>query len=172
MKRSYTYSGYRKIVEKLHAAIPNIAISTDIIVGFPGETETQFERTLKSVEELHFDQAFMFIYSPRRHTEALQFANEAVPPDVQKQRLQRLIDAANELFQRKNQADLDRSVEVLVEGPSEKNPAKLSGRTRQNKTVVFNGSRELIGTLVHVRPRKAFLWGFEGELVRSHLTDN
>lgn len=164
MKRSYTYAKYRKIVDNLRKEIPDITITTDIIVGFPGETEEQFQRTVHALEENQIDQAFMFIYSPRRFTEALKYETEAVPVETQKRRIQKLIDVANDLFARKNKSEVGRTFEVLVEGTSEKNAHKLSGRTRGNKTVVFEGKRELIGKLVNVRTTRGFLWGFEGNI--------
>ena len=164
MKRAYTFEKYRRIVDSLREAVPDISITTDIIVGFPGETEDKFQRTLKAFEEIEFDQAFMFIYSPRRHTEALKYEDKAVPPDVQKRRLQELVDIANVSFQRKNSRYLGRSFEVLVEGPSEKNPNRMRGRTRGDKTVIFDCSRDMIGRLVNIRATSAHLWGFKGEV--------
>ncbi len=165
MWRGYTVERYLSIVEKLRARIPNIAIATDVIVGFPGETEEQFRNTLKLMEQVQFDQAFMFAFSPRPNTLAATFPDQ-IPEPVKKRRLRELIALQNEIQQRKNEREVGQVVEVLVEGPSEKNPNKLSGRTRNNKTVVFEGSPELRGKFVYVRTRKAYLWGFEGELVR------
>lgn len=164
MKRAYNYDQFRRIHQKLRERIPGIAITTDVIVGFPGETEEQFEHTLHAFEELQFDQAFMFIYSPRRHTEAAEMTN-LVPRDVATRRLQELIALGNDIFQKRNEALVGNTFEVLVEGPSEKNPRKLSGRNRHNKTVVFEGSRELMGKLVNVKTTKGFLWGFTGDRV-------
>jgi tRNA-2-methylthio-N6-dimethylallyladenosine synthase len=148
----------------LRAKIPNIAIATDVIVGFPGETEEQFRNTLRLMEQVEFDQAFMFAFSPRPNTLAATFPDQIPEPD-KKRRLQELIALQNQIQQRKNEREVGQVVEVLVEGPSEKNPQKLSGRTRTNKTVVFESSPELRGKLVLVRTTKAYLWGFEGELV-------
>lgn len=164
MWRGYTVERYMSVIEKLRAKIPGIAIATDVIVGFPGETEEQFRNTLKLMEQVEFDQAFMFAFSPRPNTLAATFPDQ-VPEPVKKRRLRELIALQNEIQQRKNERELGRIEEVLVEGPSEKNPKKLSGRTRTNKTVVFEGSPELKGKFVHVRTTKAYLWGFEGELL-------
>lgn len=164
MWRGYTVERYLKIVEKLREKIPDIAIATDVIVGFPGETEEQFQNTLKVMERLEFDQAFMFAFSPRPNTLAATFPDQ-IPESVKKRRLQRLIALQNQIQQRKNEREVGRVVEVLVEGPSEKNPQKLSGRTRTNKTVIFDGSPDLKGEFVLVRTVKAYLWGFEGELI-------
>jgi len=164
MWRGYTIERYLSIVEKLRAKIPNIAIATDVIVGFPGETEEQFRNTLRLMEQVKFDQAFMFAFSPRPNTLAAAFPDQ-VSESVKKRRLQELVALQNQIQQQKNEREVGQIVEVLVEGPSEKNPQKLSGRTRTNKTVVFEGSPELRGKLVLVRTIKAYLWGFEGELV-------
>jgi len=164
MRRSYTIEKYQRVVDKLRETIPEIAISTDIIVGFPGETEEMFQNTLKAFVELDFDQAFMFAYSPRKYTEAFDFEFE-IPTEVQKQRLQQLIEVANSQFHRKNEPLLGQTLEVLVEGASEKNTEMMSGRTRTNKTVVFEGQDSLAGALVKVRATRAFLWGVKGELL-------
>lgn len=161
MKRAYNYSQFRKIVDKLRDRIPDIAITTDIIVGFPGETDDQFRATINSFQECRFDQAFMFIYSPRRQTEAFDF-QDLIPKEVATARMQGLVETANNLFRRKNEALVGNTYEVLVEGVSEKNSRKLTGRTRQNKTMVFEGAKDLIGKLVEVKAEKGFMWGFEG----------
>jgi len=161
MKRSYTIEKFRAIVDKLREAVPGIAITTDLIAGFPGETEEQHQATLKVLEEIQFDQAFMFAYSPRRNTEAAAFADQ-LPDEVKKRRLAEIIALQNEISRHRNEALVGQTFEVLVEGPSEKDPTKLSGRTRHNKTMVFAGSEDLIGQLVPVRAWKGFLWGFEG----------
>jgi tRNA-2-methylthio-N6-dimethylallyladenosine synthase len=166
MKRSYTYKQFCQIVEKLRKAVPGISITTDLIVGFPGETDAQFRRTLAAVEDLQFDQAFMFIYSPRRLTEAYDFSDN-ISPDIQKARLTDLIARSNDIFHAKNAALVGQTFEVLVEGTSEKNAKKLSGRTRQNKVMVFEGNKDLIGQLANVKVEKGFLWGFEGRKLES-----
>lgn len=163
MKRAYNYSQFRSIVDKLRKAVPDIAITTDVIVGFPGETAEQFRATLNSFEEIGFDQAYMFIYSPRRHTEAHDFAG-MIPKEVATARIQELVETANNLFRRKNEALVGSEFEVLVEGVSEKNTRKLTGRTRHNKTVVFEAPKSLIGKLVTVKTEKGFMWGFEGRI--------
>ncbi len=166
MWRGYTVERYLSIVEKLREKVPNIAIATDVIVGFPGETEEQFRNTLKLMEQVEFDQAFMFAFSPRPNTLAATFPDQ-IPEPIKKRRLQELIALQNEIQQRKNEREVGQVVEVLVEGPSEKNPKRLSGRTRTNKTVVFEGSTELRGKFVLVKTTKAYLWGFEGEVVND-----
>jgi tRNA-2-methylthio-N6-dimethylallyladenosine synthase len=149
--------------------VPGIAIATDVIVGFPGETEEQFRNTLRLMERVEFDQAFMFAFSPRPNTLAATFPDQ-IPEPVKKRRLQELIALQNEIQQRKNEREVGQVVEVLVEGPSEKNPKKLSGRTRTNKTVVFEGNPDWRGKFVLVRTTKAYLWGFEGEPISEEET--
>ncbi len=165
MKRSYTIEKYMQIVEQMRERIPDISITTDIIVAFPGETEEQFERTLAAYREIEFDQAFMFAYSPRRHTEAFEMKDDEIPKDIAQDRLARLIDLANTVAQRKNKGLEGREFELLVEGVSPKNPDKLSGRTRTNKIGVFEGSDDMIGQFVNVRADEGFLWGFKGTCV-------
>lgn len=174
MRRAYTYGQYRQVVDRLRSKIPHLAITTDIIVGFPGESDQAFRKTLKAMEEIEFDQAFTFIYSPRRHTEAALMEDQ-VPYDEANRRLQELLHLSKSLFERKNQALVGSSAEVLVEGVSEKDPHRLCGRTRSNKMVVFdlpdaNGNKSsprkelLIGQLVKVQLTTARLWGWEGVL--------
>jgi len=163
MKRSYSVESYRQIVADLRHAKPGIAMSTDIIVGFPGETEEQFQHTLDLYEDVRFDQAYMFIYSPRRHTEAFDYGDMSVPHDVAQGRLERLIATANRIAHENNERDVGKTFEVLVEGLDQKG-RRLTGRTRTNKTVIFAGDRSLIGQLVPVLTEKAYLWGFEGSI--------
>ncbi|HLS90228.1 MAG TPA: tRNA (N6-isopentenyl adenosine(37)-C2)-methylthiotransferase MiaB [Limnochordia bacterium] len=164
MGRRYTREQYLRLVEKMRAAIPDLAITTDIIVGFPGETEEDFMETIRLVEEVEFDGAFMFIYSPRIGTPATRL-KEQVPEDVKRERIYHLIEVQNRISRKKNEEWVGRTVEVLVEGVSHKDPSKLSGRSRQNKLVVFSGGQELIGKTVDVRVVEAQTWSLSGELV-------
>jgi tRNA-2-methylthio-N6-dimethylallyladenosine synthase len=164
MRRLYTIEQFEEIVHKLRERVPNIAITTDIIVGFPGETEEQFEHTLQAVERIRFDGAFMFAFSPRPGTPAAQMENQ-IPRAVKQQRLQRLIELQNRITCEINASQVGRVFEVLVEGPSQKDPTKLAGFTRENKMMHFVGERDLIGQLVQVRADEAHLWGFYGTLI-------
>ncbi len=164
MGRRYTREQYLRLVEKMRAAIPDLAITTDIIVGFPGETDEDFMETIRLVEEVEFDGAFMFIYSPRIGTPATRL-KEQVPEDVKRDRIYHLIEVQNRISRKKNEEWVGRTVEVLVEGVSHKDPSKLSGRSRQNKLVVFAGGQELIGKTVDVRVVEAQTWSLSGELV-------
>lgn len=166
MRRGYTVGQYLSIVEKLRERIPEIAIATDVMVGFPGEREEHFQNTLKLMERVEFDQAFMFAYSPRPNTPAASMP-EQVPRDVRLRRLRELIALQNEIQLRKNEHMLGQVVEVLVEGESEKDKMKLSGRTRTNKIVVFSGDQDLRGKLINVKLTKAYLWGFDGEVLNG-----
>lgn len=168
MKRGYTVEQYLRVVEKLRKRIPHIAIATDVMVGFPGEKEEHFKNTLKLMKEVEFDQAFMFAYSPRPNTPAASMP-EQVSRNEKLRRLQELISLQNEIQQRKNEREVGNIVEVLVEGRSEKNERKLSGRTRTNKIVVFEGDEKLCGNFVMIKLNKAYLWGFEGELISAQV---
>jgi tRNA-2-methylthio-N6-dimethylallyladenosine synthase len=160
MHRVYTADSYREIVGNLRAAVPGIGLSTDIIVGFPGETEEQFEDTLRLVEEVRFDGAFMFIYSPRPGTPAGDM--EQLPLHVRKSRMDRLMELQNRISVEKNLEAVGQVFEVLVEGPSPKNRERLQGYTRQFKMMHFDGPEALAGQLVRVRATSAHLWGLNG----------
>jgi tRNA-2-methylthio-N6-dimethylallyladenosine synthase len=149
MRRTYGRERYLALVEKLRAAIPDLALTTDIIVGFPGETEDDFEETLEVVEEVRYDGAFTFVFSPRKGTEAAGMSAQ-VPDEVKRERIERLVDVVQRIAAERNRERIGRVEEVLVEGPSRTDPALLRGRTRRNTTVNFPGSA-LPGELVGVR---------------------
>jgi tRNA-2-methylthio-N6-dimethylallyladenosine synthase len=136
-------------VDELREAIPDLALGTDIIVGFPGETEDDFARTLEVVEEVRYDSAFTFVYSPRRGTEAAAMPDQ-VPDGVKRERIERLIEVCQRVARERNEERIGRVEEVLVEGPSRTDPALLRGRTRRNTTVNFTGSAAA-GELAAVR---------------------
>jgi tRNA-2-methylthio-N6-dimethylallyladenosine synthase len=139
MRRTYDRDRYLALVGKLRAAVPDIALGTDIIVGFPGETEADFEQTLEVVEQVRYDSAFTFIFSPRRGTEAAEM-DDQVPDDVKHERLERLVDVVQRIAAERNAERVGLTEEVLVEGPSRTDPALLRGRTRRNTTVNFPGT--------------------------------
>jgi tRNA-2-methylthio-N6-dimethylallyladenosine synthase len=149
MRRTYDRPRYLRLVERLRAAIPDLALGTDLIVGFPGETEEDFAQTLEVVEEVGYDSAFTFIFSPRSGTEAATMADQ-VPEEVKHSRLERLVEAVQRIAAERNAERLGLVEEVLVEGPSRTDPALLRGRTRRNTTVNFAGSASP-GDLVQVR---------------------
>ncbi|MBO8170923.1 MAG: tRNA (N6-isopentenyl adenosine(37)-C2)-methylthiotransferase MiaB [Bacillaceae bacterium] len=169
MARKYTREHYLELVEKIKKAIPNVSLTTDIIVGFPGETEEQFQETLSLVEEVQYDSAFTFIYSPRHGTPAAKMEDN-VSEEEKKDRLQRLMDLQNEISRKKNEALKGQVVEVLVEGESKNNPDVLSGRTRTNKLVNFKGPKSCIGQFVDVKITEPQTWTLKGEaVVKTHV---
>jgi tRNA-2-methylthio-N6-dimethylallyladenosine synthase len=138
MRRTYDRTRYLRLVERLRGALPDLALGTDLIVGFPGETEDDFEQTLSLVEEVRFDSAFTFIYSPRSGTEAASLPDQ-VPDDVKHERLERLVEIVQSVATSRNEERIGRVEEVLVEGVSRTDPARLRGRSRRNTTVNFSG---------------------------------
>ncbi|MGB9920418.1 MAG: tRNA (N6-isopentenyl adenosine(37)-C2)-methylthiotransferase MiaB [Moorellales bacterium] len=164
MRRGYTREHYLNLARTIRRRLPEASITTDLIVGFPGETEEDFEATLDLVEQVRFDAAFTFMYSPRPGTAAAEFPDQ-VAPEVKRQRLLRLNRLQNRLSRESNERLVGRTVEVLVEGPSKTDPQRLAGRTRTNKIVVFSGPQELVGRLVHLRITEAQTFNLFGELV-------
>jgi len=163
MNRKYTREQYFKLVEKIRDAIPDIAITTDIIVGYPGETEEDFGQTLDLVEKVRFDYAYTFLYSKRTGTPAAK-KQDHVSEDVKKKRFDALLELQNKISKSINDRLEGKSLEVLVEGPSKNNMFMLGGRTRTNKIVNFKGDKELTGKLVNVVIEKAGTWSLEGSL--------
>lgn len=166
MARKYSREHYLNLVDKIKTKIPDAVFTTDIIVGFPNETEEQFEETLSLVKEVEYDMAFTFIYSPRDGTPAAKM-DDNVPMEVKKERLHRLNKVMNEIFLKKNKALEGEVLEVLVEGESKKNPDVLTGHTRTNKVVHFRAEKTLVGELVNVKINEAKTWSLNGELVKT-----
>ena len=164
MNRRYTRERYLELVAALKKEVPGIALTTDLMVGFPGETEADFRETLALLDEAEFDQAYTFIYSPRPGTRAAAM-EEQLDAAEKNERLQRLTRQQNEISLRLNRAQLGRTVELLVEGRSKNNPEMLSGRTRTNKLVHFAAAEDLSGRLVTVEITGAYTWYLTGELV-------
>src|SRR6266511_58474 len=148
MRRTYTRERYLALVDRLREAIPDLALTTDLIVGFPGEMEDDFRQTLELVEEVEFDGAYTFVYSPRSGTEAAAMPDQ-IPDEVKRERIERLVEAVQRVAQARNRTRVGRVEEVLVEGPSRTDPHLLRGRTRRNTTANFAGSAEP-GELVDV----------------------
>jgi tRNA-2-methylthio-N6-dimethylallyladenosine synthase len=148
MRRTYSRERYSRLVVELRAAIPDLALTTDLIVGFPGETEAEFQETVSAVEEVGYDGAFTFVYSPRQGTEAASMADQ-VPDDVKRERIEKLIEVVQRVAEARNQERIGRVEEVLVEGPSRTDASLLRGRTRRNTTVNFAGTASA-GELVPV----------------------
>lgn len=171
MHRGYTREKYVRLVERLRAVQPDMGVTTDIIVGFPGETEEDFAETESLVREVQFDNAFLFKYSPRQGTPAVGLP-DAVPPEVIVERHARLLDVLGEIGQARYQRMVGRQVQILVEGPSRKNPARLEGRTRCNKIVVFEGSPRHVGVQMDVKIRRAGTFTLYGDPAVINLEDD
>jgi tRNA-2-methylthio-N6-dimethylallyladenosine synthase len=154
MHRAYTAEKYVDLVRRIRRAREGIAITTDIIVGFPGETADDYQQTRDLVEEIQFDNAFVFRYSPRRDTPAAEMPDQIDEP-TKEARNQDLLRIVNESTRRAGERLVGHRVEVLCEGPSKTNPTRLMGRTRNNKIVVFEGNENLIGELVYVQVQQA-----------------
>jgi tRNA-2-methylthio-N6-dimethylallyladenosine synthase len=153
MRRTYSREKYIQLANKLRAAIPDVAFGTDIIVGFPGETEDDFRETLEVVEEVGYDSAFTFVYSPRAGTEAASMPDQ-VPHELKIERMERLVELTQRIAGERNATRVGRLEQVLVEGSSRTDPSLLRGRTRRNTTVNFRGSAAA-GELVEVRIESA-----------------
>jgi len=164
MKRGYTTLEYKSIIRKLRAARPDISLSTDFIVGFPGETDEDFEKTMKLIDDVGFDSSFSFIYSPRPGTPALEL-EDTTPADVKSARLLRLQKRIDEQAQAISQTMIGSIQRVLVEGTSKKDAHELAGRTDNNRIVNFAGNPRLINTFVDVRITSSLAHTLRGEIV-------
>jgi tRNA-2-methylthio-N6-dimethylallyladenosine synthase len=170
MHRGYTRERYLGILDRLRAARPDIGLSTDLIVGFPGETEEDFQATLDLVDQAAFDQAYVFKYSPRAGTPAAEMPDQ-IPQEIREERNQRLLDRVNTIGARKYEAFVGRITRILVEGPSRKNPARLEGRTGCNKIVVFEGGDRHVGELLDLRITRAGSFTLYGDPAVIGLED-
>ena len=164
MNRKYTREDYLKLIEKLRKTVPDITLSTDIIVGFPGETNEDFEETLSIVKEVEYDSAFTFIYSIRKGTPAEKFEDQ-IEESEKHRRFDLLVDAVNEISEKKNKAYQDRVEKVLVDGVSKNDKSTLTGRTDGFKLVNFAGKKELIGSIVDVKITDAKTFSLFGEVI-------
>ncbi|HHW99784.1 MAG TPA: TRAM domain-containing protein, partial [Acholeplasmataceae bacterium] len=159
--RKYTKEIYLEKIKKLKELIPDISITTDIIVGFPTETDEDFKATLDLVKEVGFEGAFTFIFSPREGTPAARYEDDT-SMEVKKARLQELNDLINEGYLTGNKRFEGKTVKVLVDGKSIKDPNILTGYTEHNKVVNFPGTEDLIGKIVNVKIEKAYTWHLRG----------
>ena len=166
MNRKYTKEQYLDLVQKIKNKIPDVVFSTDIIVGFPEETEKDFEDTLDVVEKVNFEQVFMFIYSRRVGTPADKMENQ-VPEEVKHERFDRLKKLADSKVEGNNKKYLNTVQKILVEGTSKTNENVLTGRTDTNKVVNFEGNKELIGKVIDVKIVKDHIWYLEGEIAEE-----
>jgi len=154
MHRAYTAEKYVDLVQRIRLARPGISITTDIIVGFPGESDDDYKQTRELVEQVQFDNAFVFRYSPRRDTPAAEMPDQ-IEERVKEERNHNLLDLVDKSARRANERLVGRHVEILCDGPSKTNPERLMGRTRTNKIVIFEGGDELVGELVDVQIERA-----------------
>jgi tRNA-2-methylthio-N6-dimethylallyladenosine synthase len=163
MRRGYTFESYMKIINKIRAKAPDAAICGDVIVGFPGETEEAFQKTLDLMEQVKFDNLNTFAYSPRPNTEAAKW-DDQIPEDVKSERLQRVQALATIHGAERSQRYVDRIVEVLVEDKNPRDAKQVMGRTRQGRQVYFDGDlEELQGEFVNVKITEARTWSLMGE---------
>ena len=165
MNRVYTKEQYLELVEKMKERIPNVKFSTDIIVGFPGETEEDFEDTLDVVRKVKFEQIFMFIYSRRKGTPADKMENQ-VPEEVKHKRFDRLKALYEEILKQNNDEYIGTTENILVEGYSKTNDKLLTGRTDTNKVIVFEGDSSLIGKTIPVKIVSEHMWYLRGEVIK------
>ncbi|MGM9535244.1 MAG: MiaB/RimO family radical SAM methylthiotransferase, partial [Intestinibacter sp.] len=167
MNRHYSKEDYLRIIEKAKAEIPDIAFSTDIMIGFPGETDEDVEDTIDVIKKVRYDNAFTFIYSKREGTPAAKMENQ-IPEDIKHERFDKVLAVVNEILKENNSVYQDKVVEVLVEGKSKTDDTKFSGRTRQNKLVNFTVKdidADLIGKLVDVKITETLSFSLNGEMV-------
>jgi tRNA-2-methylthio-N6-dimethylallyladenosine synthase len=169
MHRTYTAEKYVDLIRRVRDARKGIAITTDIIVGFPGEADDDFQQTRALVEQVQFDNAFVFRYSPRRDTPAAELADQ-IDESIKERRNRDLLDIVNQSAVRINQRLVGQRLEVLCEGPSKTNSSRLMGRTRTNKIVLFEGADDFPGTLVEVRIERATGFSLYGTPVRVAAT--
>ena len=165
MNRKYTKEEYLEKISKLKKSIPGISLTTDIIVGFPGETDEDFEETLDLVRKAEFEGAYTFIFSPREGTPASKY-EDSTPQITKKERLLTLNKLINEGFARGNKKFENEIVEVLVEGASDKNKEIMTGYTAHNKVVNFPGNLSMVGSIVSVKIEKAYTWHLKGKIVK------
>ncbi|MGE4052208.1 MAG: MiaB/RimO family radical SAM methylthiotransferase, partial [Piscinibacter sp.] len=166
MKRGYTAMEYKSTIRKLRAVRPDISLSSDFIVGFPGETEDDHARTMKLIEDIGFDSSFSFVYSARPGTPAANLADDT-PQAVKLQRLQQLQAAIEANARHIGESRVGTLQRVLVEGPSRKDPAELMGRTECNRIVNFAGAARLVGEMIDVRITRAYPHSLRGEVVTA-----
>lgn len=164
MKRNHLALEYKSIIRKVRAHRPHLSLSGDFIIGFPGETEEDFQATMKLVEDLNYDRSFSFIYSPRPGTPAASLPDD-VPMEVKKQRLYALQELLNEQANAYNQAMIGTVQRVLVERLSRKSASEMAGRTENNRVVNFAGDLDMIGRFVDVKITEALSNSLRGEVV-------
>lgn len=168
MHRIYTVEQYLEKVQMLRKIVPNVALGTDIIVGFPTETDAEFEESYRLLKEIEYSVAFLFAYSPRKGTPAMRWRDD-IPENIKEERLQRLLQLQEEIYAKQRQALLGAIVEVLVERRNHKDDSLLKGRTRCWKNVLFPGGEDLVGTLQHVQIHSYSHQTLLGEIIPSPI---
>ena len=163
MNRKYTKEQYLALAEKMRREIPDILFSTDIIVGFPGETEEDFENTLDVVRKMNYEQIFMFIYSRRVGTVADKMENQ-IPEEIKHERFERLKKLYDENVSKNNEKFIGKVEKILVDGESKNNENMLTGRNDANKVIIFEGSKDLIGKMINVKITEEHKWYLKGEV--------
>ena len=166
MGRRYSREQYIALAKEIKTKIPDVALTTDIIVGFPNETYEQFLDTVSLCKEVHYDSAFTFIYSPRNNTPAAKIKDN-VPNAEKVKRFKELVKALEEDISKHSENMIGKVYDILVEGPSEKNPEMLSGYTEKNKLVHFKGGINLVGQIVKVRILESHTYSMIGELINE-----
>ena len=166
MNRKYTKEQYLNLVDKMKAKIPNLTLSTDIIVGFPGETDEEFEDTLDVVRKVKFEQVYMFIYSRRVGTPGDRMENQ-IPEEIKHKRFDKLKELVESQIEENNQKYVGTIQKVLVEGKSKNNQELLTGRTDSNKVVIFEGDKSLIGQMINLKIVSEHMWYLKGEVVKK-----
>ncbi len=166
MNRKYTKEQYLNLVDKMKAKIPNLTLSTDIIVGFPGETDEEFEDTLDVVRKVKFEQVYMFIYSRRVGTPGDRMENQ-IPEEIKHKRFDKLKELVESQIEENNQKYVGTIQKVLVEGESKNNQELLTGRTDSNKVVIFEGDKSLIGQMINLKIVSEHMWYLKGEVVEK-----
>ena len=166
MNRKYTKEQYLNLVDKMKANIPNLTLSTDIIVGFPGETEEDFKDTLDVVSKVNFEQVYMFIYSRRAGTPGDKMENQ-VPDEAKHKRFDRLKALVEEQIEKRNKEYVGTIQKVLVEGKSKTNDSTYTGRTDSNKVVIFEGKEENIGKVLDIKIISEHMWYLKGAIVNG-----
>ncbi|MFZ6874113.1 tRNA (N6-isopentenyl adenosine(37)-C2)-methylthiotransferase MiaB [Undibacterium sp. Di27W] len=169
MKRGYTAIEYKSVLRRLRMVRPDISVSSDFIVGFPGETDEDFDALMKLINDIGFDNSFSFIFSPRPGTPAANLADDT-PAELKLRRLQHLQSVIDANTKKYSNAMIGTVQRILVEGPSVKDPNELQGRTENNRVVNFAGSKDLVGTLVNTRITVSYNYSLRGELVEEAVT--
>jgi tRNA-2-methylthio-N6-dimethylallyladenosine synthase len=168
MRRTYTAEKYIDLIRRVREAREGIAITTDIIVGFPGETDDDYQQTRKLVEQVQFDNAFVFRYSPRHDTPAAEMSDQ-INESVKEARNHDLLEVVDDCARRINDHLVGRTLGVLCEGPSKTNPSRMMGRTRTNKIVLFETDQDVIGTFVEVRIERATGFSLYGTPIATEI---